>query len=257
MLIIDFFSSAILAGDIKRLISHEKLPPLQGSFRECVLAQERVKYGQLFNKQRDYWESRASAFPKGPLLPLACEPADLISQQFDRVDGEITKRDFERLQHLCRTNSVSPSAFLATTFAKVLSRFSEQPHFAINMTVFNRPAWIPGSEGLVGDFTSSILLEVKPDSQESVVEGVRKTNDQMLMDLSNSAYGGVDFIRHLRSVNEEDAMYPVVFTSVLNDIGASHGMSWHLRTFPSFVCLLRGTPCILQSFAMWKMCLGK
>ncbi|KDQ19977.1 hypothetical protein BOTBODRAFT_125510 [Botryobasidium botryosum FD-172 SS1] len=222
MLIIDFFSSAILAGDIKRLIANEPLPPLQGSFRECVLAQERLKYGQLFNKQRDYWESRASTFPKGPLLPLACEPAELLSQKFDRVDGEIAKEDFERLQQLCRANSVSPSAFLATTFAKVLARFSEQPHFAINMTVFNRPAWIPGAEALVGDFTSSILLEVKPDSEKSMADAVKDTNERMLTDLSNSAYGGVDFIRHLRSVNEEEATYPVVFTSVLNDIGASH-----------------------------------
>ncbi|SAM83543.1 related to siderophore peptide synthetase involved in ferrichromeA biosynthesis [Ustilago bromivora] len=211
MLIMDFFSSAILASDLVNAArqfnaqGHVELaqPPI--TFRQFVVAEHHHRMDSGVNADREYW---------------------------------LQREDLASLEANAAAAGVTTSAAIATAFGRVLARYSETTNrFAINLTVFSRPAEYVGIEQVMGDFTTSILLDYdddarsaahanrRSDNAETFVGRASKVNLQLLDDISHaSGYSGIEFARHLRSKTGQDIVYPVVMTCVLSDFGASHSL---------------------------------
>ena len=66
---------------------------------------------------------------------------------------------------------VTPSVLLLAAYAEVLSRWSKQQRFTINLTLFNRLPVHEQINEVVGDFTSLTLLAVEMNGAGSFVEG--------------------------------------------------------------------------------------
>ncbi|MGH3814778.1 MAG: amino acid adenylation domain-containing protein, partial [Pseudonocardiaceae bacterium] len=90
------------------------------------------------------------------------------------------------------------------------------PRFLLNIPLFDREPVHPDVGKLLGDFTSSVLLDVDLTEPVDFVERVRRVQSRMHTDTARSAYSGVEVLRDLTRRSGEQVLAPVVFTSALN-----------------------------------------
>ncbi|CDW99268.1 hypothetical protein, partial [Sporisorium scitamineum] len=228
-LIVDFYSSAILAADTLALInaarqanssslaSVAQLHPLKATFRQMVLEEMQLRTDDSAGmaRSRSYWQGRADNIPNAPELPLAKRPSEVKVSLFEREEVIISKERFASLEMLARRHKVTPTTVIAYAFAQALSKYAATARFIINLTVFQRPLDIVDADQVVGDFTSSLLLEYDGQDARSTKHALQQLDAQLIDDLSHASYSGIDMIRHLRSKNgaSHQVAFPVVMTS--------------------------------------------
>ena len=127
----------------------QNLPPLAGRF-----ADHARRLPQPTPRERAYWEARLDTLPPGPdlpRLPLSQPP------RFVRRSLKLEAPRWRELKQAARAQGLTPSALVAAIYADVLAAWNRRTHFSLILTQFAAPE---GMQGVVGDFTSTILLEV-------------------------------------------------------------------------------------------------
>jgi non-ribosomal peptide synthetase component F len=89
--------------------------------------------------------------------------------------------------------------------------------FSLNVTFFNRPPIHPQLKDIIGDFTSTLLLEVHGAGDTFEVRA-RRLQEQLLRDVERHEYSGVRVLRQMHSQRASAiaAAAPIVFTSGLS-----------------------------------------
>ena len=119
----------------------------------------------------------------------------------------------------CLRAAITPSMLLCTVYAEMLRIYSSVKDFCINVPVFNCIPLQPDPEFILGDFTSSILLEVK-NSSLSFEERAKYIQEQFAKDMDHVHFSGVRVLRELMKSKPSDsrasAMMPIVFTGLMD-----------------------------------------
>ena len=71
-----------------------------------------------------------------------------------------TRRPATRCSRRARARGITPAMALAAAFSNAVARWSADPRFLLNVPLFGRQALHPDVDLLVGDFTSSLLLDI-------------------------------------------------------------------------------------------------
>ncbi|MBW9154571.1 non-ribosomal peptide synthetase/type I polyketide synthase [Clostridium estertheticum] len=220
MLITDSASWQRTGEDLSKLYYHpeEFLEKSDFTFRDYVLAYEKVKFTKEYEEDKKYWLSKVDSFPKTPNLPLKVSPKSIGKPNFSRFVTKFKKEEWNRLKQLSREHSVTPSVLFCTIYSMVLSYWSNQDKLGINITVFNRLPFNQQVENLVGDFTSLLLLDVDNGKEESFWDKVKLVRDTMIEGLEHKLFDGLEVIRELskRNGDIDSIEMPIVFTSVLS-----------------------------------------
>ncbi|MBK5304161.1 MULTISPECIES: non-ribosomal peptide synthetase [Gammaproteobacteria] len=225
-LIMDAWSYQILLADV--VASYQDLQaepePLSLSFRDYVSWTEKVRETSGFSNAKRYWLDRLATLPAAPNLPLLKRPEEVRKPQFERRDRFLSAAQWQGLQKRGQQLNVTPTVVLLTAFTQVLSRWSGDETFALNLTLFNRPPLHPQINQLVGDFTSTTLLEVGGMADAFGTRAVAMQR-QLWADLEHVAFSGLDVIRALaqRSSDGKPGLMPVVFTSAIGFGSAQEG----------------------------------
>jgi amino acid adenylation domain-containing protein len=183
------------------------LPPLAGRF-----ADHARRLPQPTPRERAYWEARLDSLPPGPdlpRLPLTQPP------RFMRRSLKLEAPRWRALKQAARAQGLTPSALVAAIYADVLAAWNRRTHFSLILTQFAAP---DGMQGVVGDFTSTILLEVDA-SPSSFLDRARAVQKRLLTDLDHAAMSGVAVLRELRRRRPDVEPVSVVFTSALGHPG--------------------------------------
>ncbi|MDX3240512.1 amino acid adenylation domain-containing protein [Streptomyces sp. ME18-1-4] len=219
MLVMDGFSFGIFQRDWFRFYSRPDSPPepIDVTFRDYVLAEQRQQSEQLFEADKKYWLDRLDRLPPAPELPLAVQPGQLSRPKFARRDGRLSRDQWSAVKETARRRGLTPSAVLITAYADVLRRWSKRPEFTLNLTLFNRRPLHPRIGEVIGDFTSLIPLETRPEPEDSFTARAKRLHHQLMEDLGHSAYSGVRVMRERarRLGGRLGAAMPVVFTSMI------------------------------------------
>ena len=194
-----------------------QLPPLEISFRDYVLEQVKRKSSRQHRRAEKYWNDRIDTFPLAPPLPLAQNPSQVEKPEFVRRVFRLDAERWGRIKKRAAGAKLTPSGVLQAAFAQVLSAWSNTSRFTINLTLFNRENLHPQVPGLVGEFTSLILLEVDNSHAEPFIHKARRLQKQLLDDLDHSSVSAVQVLRELarRRGHSENVTMPIVFTSTL------------------------------------------
>jgi amino acid adenylation domain-containing protein len=218
-LISDAWSWQILGHELIQLYQNPETPltPLEISFRDYVLAEVALHESELYQRSLAYWQSRLPTLPPGPELPLARSPGSLAQPQFVRRAASLEPEAWGRLKERAARAGLTPSGLLAAAFAEVLTVWSKNPRFTINLTLFNRLPLHPQVNDIVGDFTSLTLLEVGNSTPEGFEVRARRLQEQLWQDLDHRYVSGVRVMRELaqKQGGTPRAAMPVVFTSTL------------------------------------------
>ncbi|HEY5741205.1 MAG TPA: amino acid adenylation domain-containing protein, partial [Terrimicrobiaceae bacterium] len=224
VIFIDGWSRAILFSEWKALYEdvESALLPLELTFRDYVLAASRSRDSEAFLRAREYWRRRLADLLPAPRLPLTCDPAGLKQPRFNRRTTTLASEQWSALKGAAAKANITPSCVLLAAFADVLHRWSEEPGFSINLSLFNREPLHPQVNDIVGDFTSVTLLQVEPPDK-TFEERACRLQRQLWQDFDHRQFSGIEVLRELarQGSAKHAAGMPVVFTSLLWDSDSS------------------------------------
>ncbi|AVP97138.1 hypothetical protein C7S18_08000 [Ahniella affigens] len=190
--------------------------PLTLSYRDYVLAEQKIQDGDAYARSKDYWTGRVADLPPPPDLPLKTGRQDTASGRFRRRTATLPKVEWQQFQKVARSLGLTPTNLLLAAYARTLAAWSTNARFMLNLTLFNRLPLHAEVNALVGDFTSLTLLEVDASSPE-FAHFAQRLQQQLWSDLDHKYFSGVDVLRELARTRGDGkrAVMPVVFTSSL------------------------------------------
>lgn len=169
-------------------------------------------------KEGTWWRERVTDYPEAPALPLVPEQKMADPHRSVRLDVVLAPDQKARLYDRAHAHGVTPAMVLATVFADTLARWSSHQRFLLNLPLFDREPLHEHVEGLVGDFSNSLLLDVNVDAGKSFLDRVRSMQSTLHETAEHSAFRGLDVLRELGHNAGAPVTAPVVYTSGL-DLG--------------------------------------
>ncbi|MFD3744325.1 amino acid adenylation domain-containing protein [Nocardia sp. NPDC058633] len=232
MLAADAMSYRILVTDLARLYHGEQLPPQDYTFRQ-YLAEHRRESAATHGadtaaarptavhaladeraRDRAWWQDRLSELPGAPELPLAQHISD--PNRTIRLHRWLSPQAKARVFDAAHARGITPAMALASVFAETIGGWSAQRRFLLNLPLFHREPVHPQVDGVVGDFTSSVLLEVDVTEPATVADRARALQQRLHEAGAHSAYSGLEVLRDLGRHRGEPVLAPIVYTSALN-----------------------------------------
>ncbi|MEZ4860210.1 MAG: AMP-binding protein [Caldilineaceae bacterium] len=225
----DFASLLMILNEWQTLYEDplHKLPLPQLTFRDYVLAAQQIETTALYQQAESYWRSRLASLPPAPELPLAQEPAQIAQTRTHRRAALLDRSTWAQLQQRGQQQGLTANGVLLAAFAEVLTVWSKQPAFTLNLTLFNRLPLHPAVNSVIGDFTTINLLAVDNSQPAPFVTRAQQLQKQLWDDLDQRAFSGVRVLRELarqRDATAGGVQMPIIFTSGL---GFDAGRGFH------------------------------
>lgn len=213
------------------------LPALPVTYRDYVVALHALDGSEERRRAWEYWCARLPTLPPAPELPLAQSPAALTRPRFSHRSDRLTAREWGRFKSRAAAAGVTSSAAVCTAYAEVLAAWSKSSHFTLTVLFFNRLPLHPQVGDIVGNFSTTTLLEVHSTATEGFTVRADRIQKQLWTDIDHSRVSGVEVLRELNRARRSAgrATMPVVFASTVNfeskdDSAALTGVAAHLTT---------------------------
>ena len=248
MLAGDAMSYRVLVSDLAELYRGATLPEPGYSYRRYRAQRqtdhhEAQKEKGARERDRDWWQRRLPEMPGAPDLPNVPVADRTAPDRTVRYDHWLEPDAKQRLVAAAHTRGITPAMALAAVFADTIGGWSAQSRFLLNVPLFHRESVHPDIDRVVGDFTSSIMLEVDVTADMSVAERARAVQRSMYESSSHAGYTGLEVLRDLGRHRGEPVLAPIVFTSALDlgELFAAHV----IETFGDPVWIISQGPQVL------------
>ncbi|ORV60807.1 non-ribosomal peptide synthetase [Mycobacterium europaeum] len=210
----DAMSYRTLMADLTALYLGRELPALGYTYRQYRQAIEAEEAGPqpARDAAREWWARRLPELPDPPALPTTGDRGSRRSTRlWHWLDPDTRDALFARAQ----ARGITPAMTLAASFANTLARWSTTSRFLLNVPLFGRQPLHPDVDSLVGDFTSSLLLDVDLTGTRTPAARAQAVQDAMRTAAAHCAYPGLSVLRDLGRQRGTQVLAPVVFTSAL------------------------------------------
>ncbi|MBB4856369.1 mycobactin phenyloxazoline synthetase [Mycobacteroides chelonae] len=214
MLAGDAMSYRILISDLAALY-HGAAPPELGYTYQRYRTEDR---GDAEAQERDkqWWQERLENLPGAPELPVVPVSERTDQHRTVRYDYWLEPEAKEKLLVAAHQRGITPAMAMAAVFAETIGGWSAQSRFLLNVPLFHRESVHADIDRVIGDFTSSIMLEVDLTEDMSVADRARVLQRNMYESGAHSAYPGLNVLRDLGRYRGEPVLAPIVYTSALN-----------------------------------------
>jgi len=171
------------------------------------LAEHEVASAAAVERDRGWWSERLDELPGAPELPVDPKAGD--PGRTGRHARWLPPEVRDRLAERARRHGVTLAMALATAYAEVIGGWSAPSRFLLNVPLFDREPLHPDIGGLVGDFTSSVLLDVDLREPAGFTERARRLQAQLHERAEHAAFSGVHLLRELTRARGEQVVAPV------------------------------------------------
>ena len=202
-------------SDLAEFYGGATLPELGYTYREYRAALERTVPESGTDDDRQWWAERIPELPEGPALPLVPR-----SEQADPRRGtrrvhifDVATRD--ALFEAAHRRGVTPAMAVGASYAGTLARWSTSRRFLLNLPMFGREQFHPDVDKLVGDFTSSLMLDVDLTAADTPIARARVLQETLHTTANHSSYSGLSVLRDLTRHHGAPVLAPIVYTSAL------------------------------------------
>ena len=216
MLAGDAMSYRVLASELAASYNGATLSAPGYSYRRYRT--ERLPDPTARERDRDWWQQRLPEMPGAPELPTMPLGDRTAAHRTVRYDHWMSPEAKQMLVCGAHRRGITPAMALAAVFADTIGGWSSQSRFLLNVPLFHRESVHSDIDRVIGDFTSSIMLEVDVTADVSVADRARQLQHTMYESGSHAAYSGLEVLRDLGRNRGEPVLAPVVFTSAL-DLG--------------------------------------
>ncbi|WP_460356042.1 non-ribosomal peptide synthetase [Mycobacterium sp. ZZG] len=200
-------------ADLAEFYSGGNLPDLGYTYREYRAALTSTTAES--EDDRRWWAERVPELPEGPALPLVprAEQADPKRARRRWHIFDVDTRD--ALFAAARRRGITPAMAVAASYAGTLARWSTSRRFLLNLPMFGREQFHPDVDKLVGDFTSSLLLDVDLTCADTPIARCRVLQETLHATARHSSYSGLSVLRDLTRHHGTPVLAPIVYTSAL------------------------------------------
>jgi mycobactin phenyloxazoline synthetase len=213
----DAMSYRTLMADLAALYGGRQLADLGYTYRQyraAIVSHESVPQPAR-DADRDWWAQRIPQLPDPPRLPQAPDVDHHDLRMSSRRWQWLDPKTRDALFSAARARGLTPAMTLAASFAHTLARWSVSPHFLLNVPLFERRPLHPDVDRVVGDFTSSLLLDIDLTRAATPAARAHVVQDAMRTAAAHAAYPGLSVLRDLGRHRRTQVLAPVVFTSAL------------------------------------------
>ena len=200
-------------ADLAEFYSGATLPELGYTYREYRAALTSTTVES--DEDRRWWAARVPELPEGPALPLVprSEQADPKRARRRWHIFDVATRD--ALFAAAHRRGITPAMAVAASYAGTLARWSTNRRFLLNLPMFGREQFHPDVDKLVGDFTSSLMLDVDLSGADTPMARCRVLQETLHTTAQHSSYSGLSVLRDLTRHHGTPTLAPVVYTSAL------------------------------------------
>jgi mycobactin phenyloxazoline synthetase len=210
----DAMSYRTLLSDLTRLYNGADLAPLGYTYRQYRLAATRQP-GAAVETDRQWWAERIPDLPDPPRLPVVPQAEQADPRHTTRRHHWLDPQTRDALFGAARRRGVTPAMALAASFSDALAGWSAEPRFLLNVPMFGREQHHPDVDALVGDFTSSLLLDIDLGAADTATARARAVQEVFRSAAAHAAYPGLSVLRDLSRHRGTQVLAPVVYTSAL------------------------------------------
>ena len=208
----DAMSYRTLMADLTRLYRGAELPPLGYTYRQYRLAAAEQPIAEA---DRQWWAERIPELPDPPRLPVIPHAEQADPRHTTRRHHWLDPQTRDALFAAARRRGITPAMTLAASFSDALAGWSAEPRFLLNVPMFGRDQHHPDVDALVGDFTSSLLLDIDLTGTDTATARSRAVQDVFRNAAAHAAYPGLSVLRDLSRHRGTQVLAPVVYTSAL------------------------------------------
>ncbi|PCE30737.1 hypothetical protein BZL54_19040 [Burkholderia ubonensis subsp. mesacidophila] len=216
---LDAISMQILLAELLALCDapDTPLPPVRDTFRRYI-EQRTASRNTRGARARDYWAKRAHALPPGPDLPLDKGAGEIARKPtFVHLCASLPAADWQRFSTFAEQQRVTPTFAIIAAYAGALARWSSRRHFTITILLSKRPFADGDMEQVVGNFGTTLLLEIDLRQPTSFADFARAVQKQFWKDVANIDVSGIEVAREVNRAQGSALrlVAPVTFTSMM------------------------------------------
>lgn len=213
----DAMSYRTLMADLAALYRGVELAPLAYTYREYRMAttQSAEQVNPRADADRQWWGDRLPELPDPPRLPLVPAAEQNDPRHTTRRWHWLAPDVRDALYAAARRRGITPAMALAASFSDALACWSAGQRFLLNVPLFGRDQRHADVDRLVGDFTSSLLLDVDLTDAATATGRCAVLQDAFRSAAAHSDYSGLEVLRDLSRHRGTQVLAPVVFTSAL------------------------------------------
>lgn len=201
-------------ADLAVLYRGGHLPELGYTYRAYRAALTALDVPQ-YEKDRAWWAQRVPDLPEPPALPLVplSEQADprRSTRRWHWFDADAR----EALFAAARRHGITPAMAFAASYAGTLARWSTSRRFLLNLPMFGREPFHSDVDRLVGDFTSSLMLDIDLTDAHTALARAQAVQETLHTSARHVSYSGLSVLRDLTRHRGALTLAPYVFTSGL------------------------------------------
>ncbi len=208
----DAMSYRALMADLAALYRGDLLAEIGYTYQQY---RQQLSLPDSFDADRQWWAEKVPELPDAPALPLVplAQQADprRAGRRWHWLDPATRDGLFDR----ARQRGVTPAMTLAASFADTVAGWSADPRFLLNVPLFGREPLHHDVDKVVGDFTSSLLLDIDLAAADTPAQRARAVQQTMHEAAAHASYPGLSVLRDLGRHRGTQVLAPVVFTSAL------------------------------------------
>lgn len=235
-------------ADLAALYRGAELPDLGYSYREYRAAYTAAVAPS--EEDRDWWAQRIPDLPEPPALPLVPRDEQADPRRNTRRWHFFDTAARDALFAAARRRGITPAMAVAASFAGTLARWSTTQRFLLNLPMFGREPFHPDVDRLVGDFTSSLMLDIDLTGTATAAARSAAVQDTLHTTAAHAGYSGLSVLRDLSRHRGTQTLAPFVFTSALGlgdlfagDVTEQFGTPvWHISQGPQVLLDAQVTP---------------
>jgi amino acid adenylation domain-containing protein len=218
--LIDAISMQVLLAELLKLCEPGAgpLPRLDSTYRDYIETSRQMKASGALERSQRYWQKRVPSLPIGPELPLKCSPDSIKTPRFTHKDAVVQSEVWSRFSSLAKGYRITASTAVLAAYAATLAKWSRRQRFTLVVLLSKRPFVDDDYQGVVGNFGTTLLLEIDASVKRSFSEFAASIQKQLWSDIKHVGISGIEVGRQMNLHNETPLalVSPVTFTSLMS-----------------------------------------
>ena len=201
-------------ADLAALYRGAELPELGYTYRE-YRAQLTAATPPPSEDDVQWWAKRIPELPEPPALPLVPRSEQANPLRNVRLWHVFDVATRDALFEAAHRRGITPAMAVAASYANALAHWSTSSRFLLNLPMFGREPYHPDVDRLVGDFTSSLMLDIDLTEATTAASRARSVQETLHATARHSAVSGLAVLRDVSRHRGTQALAPIVYTSAL------------------------------------------
>ncbi len=210
----DAISYRNFMADLAALYRGVELPALDYTYRE-YRARLTASAPSPSDQDLQWWSDRVPDLPDPPALPLVPLSDQRNPHRSIRLWEILDVPTRDALFAAAHRRGITPAMAVGASYANALAHWSTQSRFLLNLPMFGREPYHPDVDKLVGDFTSSLLLDIDLAGAHTATARARVVQETLHATAAHSSVSGLDVLRDMSRHRGSQTLATIVYTSAL------------------------------------------